>query len=87
LEKPAVPEPREDAFADLCARLFTTPDGKDFLKAVRQVTIEVGPHPACPEAVLRDLEGQRRLVRRIEDATARGLKLRGEAGAKAKKSL
>lgn len=80
--EPAPHEVADEPFAELCARLFTTGDGREFIKKIREDTIEVNHPPGVPEAVLRDMEGQRRLVRRIENATARGLELAAAKKAK-----
>lgn len=54
------------------ARCFGTPDGVKILNHLRQITIERPCGPHMPEAVLRDLEGQRRLVHQLYALIQRG---------------
>jgi len=68
-------EPAADApddVARLFARTFTSADGRKVLAALERMTLgrALGPEAATKE--LRDLEGQRRLVRLIRTLTERG---------------
>ncbi len=63
-------EPTELAYA--FARLFATDDGRAVLRHLRTVTLERVMGPEATDAQLRDLEGARRLVKRIENMIASG---------------
>jgi hypothetical protein len=65
--------PAEDAVDELCARIFTTPDGQNLLAFLRSITKERALPPNATSDELRDLEGQRRLVDNLEKARERGL--------------
>jgi hypothetical protein len=67
-------EPDLDQAADLCARVFTTPDVRNLMKLLRERYIERALPFTVPEAALRSFEGQRQLVREIEALTERGLR-------------
>ena len=51
--------------ARAAARCFGTEDGRTLLAYLRAITIERACGPQASDAALRDLEGQRRLVRQI----------------------
>ena len=51
--------------ARAAARCFGTDDGRKLLAHLRAITIERACGPQVSDAALRDLEGQRRLVRRL----------------------
>ena len=57
----------------LLAKVFSGNDGRTALEWMRRVTIDRELSPAAPEAELRDLEGQRRFVRRLQHMIERGL--------------
>lgn len=76
-ETPDAGDPTPDDLAPedlarLFARTFTGPDGRRVLAALERMTLgrALGPEAAAEE--LRDLEGQRRLVRLIRTLTERG---------------
>lgn len=61
-----------DDTPDLFARCFAGRDGERVLACLRAATLERTLSPAATDAVLRDLEGQRRLVASILALVARG---------------
>lgn len=67
------PEAKPDEFAELCARVFTSRDGEKVLEMLRTMTIEADLPQGRGENALWELEGQRKLVRRIQRATQKGL--------------
>ena len=75
LDRPKGPEPRPDEFAELCARLLTSADGKKFVEMLRDQTIEADLPLNAGERQLFEMEGQRKLVRRIERSIRKGLDL------------
>lgn len=61
-------------FDDLCARIFTTPDGRALLPLLRSRTVDRPINPfAASESALRALAAQSQFVRDIETARDRGL--------------
>lgn len=72
LEKPQSPAPKEDRIADICARLLTTPDGKELLAELRRKYFD-GGNPLAEERALRVLATQQHFVRELERARDRGL--------------
>jgi hypothetical protein len=56
----------------LCAQVFVGGAGADLLKMFRAMTIEKALPEGASADLLRDLEAQRRFVRRIETAAERG---------------
>lgn len=74
LDRQRLTEPTIDEFTRLCASTFAGGVGAELLTMFRAMTIEkVLPDSAPPNALL-ELEAQRKFVRRIEMATARGTK-------------
>jgi hypothetical protein len=72
LDKPK-PQPQPDEFAEVCARVLSSPDGQKLMRMLSRMTFE-RVLPGNPEvSALFGLEGQRQLVRRIEGAIERGL--------------
>lgn len=73
--KPHEPAARADAdFALICARLFNTPDGKEFLRLARAETFEkVLDAAVVQESALRAQEARRQFVRRIEALRDQGI--------------
>ena len=61
-----------EATARLFARVFAGGDGEAVLDWMRRVTIERELAPDATAEELRDLEGQRRLVRRVCNMVKRG---------------
>ena len=72
LNKAKRAEPEPDAVAERCARVFGSPEGKMLLADFRVLTIEKEPPANATDAQLRELEGERKFVRRIEKLIARG---------------
>jgi hypothetical protein len=73
----AVPSaPEDDTLADLCARLFSTIDGREFLRRQRELKFGASIDPNIPEAHLRHLEGQRQMLRDIDRLVSEGLERR-----------
>ena len=58
--------------ARAAARCFAGEDGRTLLAHLRALTTGRVCGPLVPDAALRDLEGQRRLVHRLEALIARG---------------
>lgn len=73
------PLPDADAFCMICARLFSTADGKAFLEIAKTMTVEKVLPDTASESALRTLEGERRFVRKIERAHSEGLSLMAQA--------
>ena len=65
--------PSDEVINKVCARLFTSGDGFEFLKWLRAETKERAYGPDASDAALRHLEGQRQLCARIEGMIQRGL--------------
>lgn len=61
-----------DDAAGLLAKVFAGGDGRAALDWMRSVTIDRELAPDAPEAALRDLEGQRRFVRKLLNLIERG---------------
>jgi hypothetical protein len=77
LDRARVAEPTVDEFTRLCVANFAGGIGADLLKMFRAMTIEkVLPDTAPPNALL-ELEAQRKFVRRIEMAVAKGTPAKG----------
>lgn len=74
LDRERVPEPKPDEFAIVCGQVFTHGPGAVLLKMLRAMTIERSLPEAASEAQIRELEAQRRFVRRLENATDKGRK-------------
>lgn len=72
--KPATKAEREEAqrVDRLFARVFGTPDGLEVLALLRARTIERGVDPDAPHSALAYMEGQRQVVRAIEQRVANG---------------
>ena len=68
--KPPMAEAREEARA--AYRVFAGEDGQVVLNHLRTTTIERSLGPNATDAELRDLEGQRRLFKRIENLIKTG---------------
>jgi hypothetical protein len=68
------PEPREDRLGDICARVFTTPAGKELLAELRRRYFENAIPPTISEPALRVRAAQQHLIRELEIARDRGLK-------------
>ncbi len=78
--------PERDQLAVMVMRATLAGDGKALLAWLRSITIERRVPPGAPDAVLRELEAQRRLVFEIERLAAEGrasLDRRNTAAAKA----
>lgn len=58
--------------ARAAARCFGSEDGRTLLAHLRAITVERACGPQVPDAALRDLEGQRRLVHRLTALVDRG---------------
>lgn len=58
--------------ARLFARVFSEPGGEDVLAHLRRITVERTLPPEASAEALRDLEGQRRIVKFIEAQILRG---------------
>lgn len=73
-KKPATKAEREEAqrVDRLFARVFSTPDGLEVLALLRARTIERGMDPDAPHSALAYMEGQRQVVRAIEQRVANG---------------
>lgn len=63
-----------DGLARAAAGCLAKGSGPEFLAGLRRLTVERELPPDASDAELRDLEGQRRLFRRIERLVERGLK-------------
>lgn len=61
------------SFDEICARVFTTPDGRDLLKYLYALYVDRRLPPQAPDAALREAEAQRRLVADLETARDAGL--------------
>ena len=61
------------------ARIFLTVSGKNVIKYLRSITLERALGSGVTDAELRFLEGQRFLVRQIENLTERGKQQKGES--------
>ena len=68
----------DDKISKLCLATFNTTSGKEVLKYLRSITIEVVSGPNMSDAELRHLEGQRYLVGIIERRFIKGAKLKNE---------
>jgi hypothetical protein len=79
LDRSRVAEPSVDEFTRLCASTFAGGVGGDLLKMFRAMTIDKTLPDNAPESALRELEAQRKFVRRIEMATAHGLAAKPKA--------
>lgn len=66
----------EDKISLNIASVFSEPTGKEILKYLRSITIEMVGGPEITDAALRHLEGQRHIVGLIERHTQRGHKLK-----------
>lgn len=62
----------DEGIARSALRLFSSGDGHVFMTWLRSQTKEKVCGPSAPDQVLRDLEGQRRLVDRIEKLVEQG---------------
>lgn len=71
-DAPFPPERDLDALARAYARCLSGPDGERVMAHLRAMTTERALGPDVSEAVLRDLEGQRRLVASMAAMAARG---------------
>lgn len=58
------------------AHVFSEPTGKEVLKYLRSITIEMVGGPEITDASLRHLEGQRHIVGLIERHIQRGHKIK-----------
>jgi hypothetical protein len=67
------PAPREDRIADICARVFITPAGKELLEELRRRYFENGDNPLMAADALRVRAAQQHFVRELERARDRGL--------------
>lgn len=65
--------PKEDRLSEICARLFTSPDGKELLTELRRRYFENGGNPLAEERALRVRATQQHFVRELELACERGL--------------
>lgn len=74
LDRSRVAEPTVDEFTRLCALTFAGGLGADLLRVFRAMTIEKVLPDGAPANALLELEAQRKFVRRIETAVARGTK-------------
>lgn len=74
LARPNTPEPSVSEMAMRCARVFDNNDGLKLLADLRAMTIDKTLAPGASDVELRELEGERRLVRRLEQLVARGRK-------------
>ena len=66
---------RDDDLGEIAraaARCFGSEDGRTLLAHLRAITVERACGPQVPDAALRDLEGQRRLVHRLIALVDRG---------------
>ena len=66
---------RDDDLGEIAraaARCFGSEDGRTLLAHLRAITVERACGPQVPDAALRDLEGQRRLVHRLIALADRG---------------
>ncbi len=73
--KDSRPDARNEDIREIAraaARCFGTDDGRRLLAHLRATTIERACGPQMPDAALRDLEGQRRLVHRLTALIDRG---------------
>jgi hypothetical protein len=66
----------EDKISLNIASVFSEPTGKEILKYLRSITIEMVGGPDITDATLRHLEGQRHVVGLIERHIQRGHKLK-----------
>lgn len=73
LERPQPQAPKDDRFADICARIFTTPDGKELLSELRRKHFDLGGNPLAEDRALRVRATQQHFVRELELACERGL--------------
>lgn len=62
----------DDSIALCLAGLFSGGSGEEALAWMRRITIDRELRPDATEAELRDLEGQRRFVRRLCNMIERG---------------
>lgn len=68
------PEPTANEMDRLCAQVFSTGAGHDLLQKLRILYIDKVLPSTADHRALGDLNAQRQLVRRLEDATERGNK-------------
>lgn len=66
------PEEEGAEIALAAARTFRGADGRKLLAYLRRLTVERVVRADAGEGELRDLEGQRRIVKRIENLIERG---------------
>lgn len=66
------PRPSSEELALIAARCFQGSDGRRLIAYLRAITLERTLGPACGEAHLRHLEGQRQLVTHIQVLIERG---------------
>jgi hypothetical protein len=67
------PDPDDQKWATLHLRLFSTPDGKEWLEAMRAILFDSPQRDDISESKLRHLEAQRQMLRDIERLMAKGL--------------
>jgi len=66
----------EDKISLNIASVFSKPTGKEVLKYLRSVTIEMVGGPEITDSALRHLEGQRHIIGLIERHIQRGHRLK-----------
>lgn len=80
---PAEASPQtNDTFEDVCARVFTSGDGRELLKHLYAQYIDRSCRPLASEAELREAEAKRALIRDLETRRDAGI----QRAAQAKKS-
>jgi hypothetical protein len=71
-----------DATAEVVLRAISSADGQALMAWLRSITIERRVAPGAPDAILRELEGQRFLVHSIEQAAEKGRQIIAERSKK-----
>ena len=79
--KPEPASPADDEWARLHVTVFGSGPGVQLLERYHRMIVDTVPAATAPESVVRDHEGQRRLLRAMEQMLERG---RALAQAKAK---
>lgn len=77
--KPAGP-PKDTRLSEICARVFTTPDGRELLAELRRLHFDSFASPAADERALRVRATQQNFVWELEQARDRGLAAAAKGG-------
>jgi adenylate kinase len=71
---------RDEKIAETALRAVSNPDGRALMDYLRSITIERHYAPGSPDALLRELEGQRWLVHHVEQLAEAARKAIAESG-------